>query len=105
MPALTPRMTCRGIAVSPGTGSGGRFLWLDGLRGQQPLADLAQRDRQRLLLDAGLDERPGGLQQPPAQLSVVGVDLPCPLGGPDDQAVLADDHAEEGINRRVGYDV
>src|ERR1700722_957551 len=113
MPAPTPRMTCRGIALPcpvlpcprSRRGSGGCFLWLwlYGLSGQQPTADLAQRDRQRLFLNAGLDQRPDVLKQPLAQLSVVGVDLTGPLGGHDDQAVLAVHHIEQIVDRRVRY--
>jgi hypothetical protein len=45
-------------------------------RGEQTLVDLAQRDRQRLLVDLGLDERADVVEQALLQLRVVGVDLP-----------------------------
>ena len=57
-------------------------------RAEQALVDLAQRDRQRLLLHVGLDQRADVLQQALAELGVVRVDLPRPLGRHDDQAVL-----------------
>src|SRR5215468_3160655 len=81
IPAPTPRMT-RAIG-GPG------LLGLGLLHLEQPLAGLAQRDRQRLLLDAGLDQRADILEQPLAELRVVGVDLARPLRRHDHQLVLA----------------
>ncbi len=46
------------------------------------------RDRQRLLVHVGLDQRADVLEQALAELGVVGVDLARALGGVDDQAVL-----------------
>src|SRR5579871_6474334 len=99
MPPATPRTTRMAeLPAEPAyTGSG-----LGGLRAQQPLADLAQGDGQRLLLDPGLDQRADVLKQALAELGVVGVDLPRPLGRHDDQAVLAVYDLEQVVNRRVG---
>src|SRR3984885_9892246 len=99
MPAPTPRMTRTGTCPSRTAQPSGlrrRFL-----RADQPLADLAQRDRQRLLLDAGLNKRANVLQQAFAELGVVGVDLPCPLRRHDDEAVLAVHHIEQIVDGRV----
>src|SRR5262249_9631201 len=68
---------------------------------QQALASLAQRDRQRLLLHAGLDERADVLKQALAELRVVGVDLASPLRGQDHQPVLAVNDLEQLVDRRV----
>src|SRR5260370_40775401 len=96
MPAPTPRTTrigtCQDAAVRP---SGLRLL-----RAHQSLADLAQRDRERLLLNAGLDQRADVLEQALAELGVVGVDLPGPLRRHDDEAVLAVDHIEQIVDGR-----
>src|SRR5580693_7469221 len=118
MPAPTPRMiwapdTGRTLSVplsavigrvsqpQPGRRcSGGRLGRLR--RGQQALADLTQGDGQRLLLDPGLDQRADVLQQALAELGVVSVDLPRPLGRHDDQAVLAVYDPEQVVNGRVG---
>ena len=64
-------------------------LGVDVLAGQQVVVDLAQRDRQRLLLHVGVHERADVLQQALAELGVVGVDLPGALGAVEDQLVLA----------------
>ena len=92
----------RHVCPRPGR-SGGRQPWAPAVSTavQQPLADLAQRDRQRLLLHVGLDQRADVLQQALAELGVVGVDLPRPLGREDDQAVLAVDDLEQLVDRRV----
>src|SRR4051812_24763229 len=70
--------------------------------GEQTLVDLAQRDRQRLLLRRGVDQRADVLEQALGQLAVVGVDLASALGGEDDQAVLAAGPLEQLVDRRVG---
>src|SRR3954454_24420539 len=59
---------------------GGQLGGVDVLAGQQVVVDLAQGDRQRLLLDVGVHERADVLEQALAQLGVVGVDLPGALG-------------------------
>src|SRR6478736_2099994 len=98
MPAPTPSTMRAGMFPARRQGSGlGR---LHG--GQQPPPDLAERDRQGLLLHAGLDQRPDVLQQALAELGVVGVDLPRPLGRHDDEAVLAIDDVEQVVDGRVG---
>src|SRR4051812_41453663 len=74
----------------------------DLLVGEQAAVDLAQRDRQRLLLHAGLDERADVLEQALAELRVVGVDLAGPLRGVDDQAVLGVGRSEQLVDRWVG---
>src|SRR5687768_7672611 len=72
------------------------------LGGQQVLVDLAERDRQRLLLHVSVHERADVLQQPLAELRVVGVDLPRALGGVEDQAVLGVGLGQELVDGRVG---
>src|SRR5829696_7554497 len=72
------------------------------LVGQQAGVDLAQRDRQRLLLRLGVDQRADVLQQALAQLAVVGVDLARPLGGVDDERVLRAGALEQLVDGRVG---
>src|ERR1035441_2729351 len=99
MPAPTPRMMriCAARLYSwPVSRSGLRLL-----RPDEPFADLAQRYGQRLLLDPGLDERSHVFQQALAELGVVGIDLPGPLGRHDHEAVLAVHHFEEIIDGRV----
>ena len=64
--------------------------------------DLAQGDRQRLLLHVGLDQRADVLEQALAELGVVGVDLAGPLGGVDDQGVLGVGLLEQLVDRRMG---
>jgi len=68
---------------------------------QHALAGLAQGDRQRLLLHAGLDKRPDVLEQALAELRVVGVDLARPLRGQDHQPLLAVYDLEQLVDRRV----
>src|SRR5215218_3537044 len=68
---------------------GGQLGRVDVLAGQQVVVDLAQGDRERLLLHVGLDERTDVLQEALAELGVVGVDLPRPLGAVEDELVLA----------------
>src|SRR3954447_23818089 len=75
--------------LASGGGQGGPSSVLAGGVGQQTLVDLAQRDRQGLLLRGGVDQRADVLQQALGELAVVGVDLARTLGGEDDQAVLA----------------
>src|SRR4051812_38399374 len=70
--------------------------------GQQTLVDLAERDRQRLLLRRGVHQGADVLQQALGELAVVGVDLAGTLGGEDDQAVLAAGALEQLVDRRVG---
>src|ERR1700722_6595269 len=104
MPAPTPRMT-RAMAysglpcvVADVTGA----LSALGLLGLQPaLAGLTKPDRQRLLLHAGLHQRPDVLKQALAELRVVGGDLARPLRGQDPQPVLAVNDLEQLVDRRV----
>src|SRR6266576_114432 len=74
---------------------------LDGLDVKHVLLDLAKRDGQRLLLAAGLHQRPDVLEQALSELRVVGVDLPCALRGHDHQPVLAVHDIKELVDRRV----
>src|ERR1039457_221292 len=102
MPPPTPRTMLDGTpspfpSVGRSAGGFGRLLG-----GEQPLADLTQRDGQRLLLDPGLDQRADVLKQALAELGVVGVDLPRPLRRHDDQTVLAVYDLEQIIDGRVG---
>src|SRR3954470_4121217 len=96
MPPLTPRTTRIGCSSRFGvSGRGGR-------RGQQAPVDLTQRDRHRLLVDLGLDERADVVEQALLQLGVVGVDLTGALGGVDDERVLRVGGGQEVVDRRVG---
>src|SRR4051812_16693282 len=94
MPPATPKTTR------------GRVIGLDGvgdvLVRQQAAVDLAQCDRQRLLLHTGLHQRPDVLKQSLAELGVVGVDLTGPLGRVDDQAVLGVGRGQQLVDRGVG---
>src|SRR5690349_200769 len=98
MPAPTPSTMRAGMF--PARRQGSALGRLHG--GQQPPPDLAERDRQGLLLHAGFDQRPDVLQQALAELGVVGIDLPRPLGRDDDEAVLAVDDVEQVVDGRVG---
>src|SRR5690625_5029890 len=69
---------------------------------QQPLVDLAKRDRQRLVVLAVGHERADELQQPLLELGVVGVDLAGTLGAVDDEGVLGVRSLEQLVDRRVG---
>src|SRR3954469_24974752 len=69
--------------------------------GEQALVDLAQRDREGLLLRGGVDQRADVLQETLGELAVVGVDLPRALGGEDHQTVLAAGALEQLVDRRV----
>src|SRR3954471_22316494 len=96
MPPLTPRTTRIGCSSRSGvSGLGGR-------RGQQAPVDLAQGDRQRLLVDLGLDERADVVEQALLQLGVVGVDLTGALGGVDDERVLRVSGGQEVVARAGG---
>src|SRR5579862_3173799 len=96
MPAPTPRMTRGGMAGSRLLGSA-----LEDLDVEQPLLDLPQRDRQRLLLAARLHQRTDVLKQALTELRVIGVDLPCALRGHDHQPVLAVHDIQKLVDRRV----
>ena len=104
MPPPTPRTMLDGTSSpSPAAGRAvSRWVRPSPGAGEQSLADLTQRDGQRLLLDPGLDQRADVLQQALAELGVVGVDLPRPLGRHDDQAVLAVYDLEQVVDGRVG---
>src|SRR3954470_9367451 len=69
---------------------------------EQAAVDLAQRDRERLLARARLDERAAVLEQALAQLGVVVVELAGTLGRVDHQRVLRADLLEQVVDRRVG---
>src|SRR5881392_5106 len=74
---------------------------LDGLGRQQTGVDLAQGDRERLLVDVGVDERTDVLEEALAELRVVRVDLAGTLGRVDHEAVLRVGGLEELVDRRV----
>src|SRR5690606_24197333 len=74
---------------------------LDGLGGQQSRVDLAQRDRERLLVDVRVDEGTDVLEETLTELRVVRVDLAGPLGRVDHEAVLRVRGLEELVGRRV----
>src|SRR5206468_639697 len=74
LPAPTPRTT-RAVMVPKPLGA------FDDLDAEHPLLELAKRDGQRLLLAARLHQRPDVLEQPFAELGVVGVDLAGALRG------------------------
>src|SRR5262245_53378579 len=80
-------------------GSRLRFDWLGA---QQACFDLAQSDRQRLLVDMRLDQRTDVLKQTLAELAVISVDLPGPLGRVDHEAVFRVGCFEQIIDGRVG---
>src|SRR5690242_1991359 len=69
---------------------------------EQAGVDLAERDGQRLLTGAGLDEGADVLEQALTELRVVVVDLPGTLGGVDHQGVLGADLVEQVVDRGVG---
>src|SRR3954454_14868299 len=114
MPPETPRTTRlsfssggSGLARVGGRGLGCGLLGcqlgrVDVLAGQQVVVDLAQRDRERLLLDVGVHERADVLQESFAELGVVGVDLPGALGAVEDQLVLAVRLGEQVVDGGVG---
>src|SRR3954462_7285560 len=97
MPPETPSTTA-GPAGAMGSDDRVRDL----LVGEQSAVDLAEGDRERLLLHAGLDQRADVLEQAFAELGVVGVDLASALGGVDDQAVLGVGRSEQLVDRGVG---
>ena len=73
---VTPTMT-RGAPMGSG------FVGV--LQVEQSVVDLAQCDRQRLLLKVGFDERADVFEQAFAQLGVVRIDLTGATGRVDDQ--------------------
>src|SRR5271154_249060 len=98
MPAPTPKITRADAGMAA---SGWYRSAFGGLDVEQPLLDLTERDGQRLLLAAGLDQRADILQQPLAELGGIRVDLPCALRGHDHQPVLAVHDLEKLVDRRV----
>src|SRR6478736_4564225 len=92
MPPATPTMIRLCSVV---TRRGPRLLALGVL--EQVFVDFTERDRQRLLLQAGLDQWADILEDAVAQLVVVVVDLARPLGGVDHQRILA---RRAGCSRR-----
>src|SRR3954453_17549884 len=103
MPPATPSRT-RGRVPSTSPRPGRRARALLGALGvlEEAGLDLAHGDGQRLLARARLDERADVLEQALAELRVVVVDLPGPLGGVDHQRVLRRDLVEQVVDRRVG---
>src|SRR5260370_41298637 len=99
MPAPTPRITRADAGMAA---SGWSWSAFGGLDVEQPLLDLTERDGQRLLLTARLDQRADVLQQPLAELGVIRVDLPGALRGHDHQPVLAVHDLEKLVDRRGG---
>src|SRR6201987_5813462 len=96
----TPRYPRRRRGRRGKTGSPDAPSALDGLDVEHVLLDLAERDGQRLLLAAGLHQRPDVLEQALSELRVVSVDLPCALRGHDYQPVLAVHDVKEFVDRR-----
>src|SRR4051795_7528573 len=80
----------------------GRSRVVGGLGREKAGVDLAHRDRERLLLRSGLDQRADVLEQALAELAVVGVDLTGALGREDHQRVLRRGLVEQLVDRRVG---
>src|SRR3954463_2280305 len=103
-PSTTSVIPTASLRRDGGSGLAGRGfgLGVDVLDSQQIGVDLAQRDRQGLLLDTGLEERSDVLEQTFAELGVVGVDLARTLGGVEDQLVLAVRLLQKIVQRRVG---
>src|ERR1700753_4250989 len=64
--------------------------------------DLAHGDGQRLFLQPGLDQRTNVFEDALAELVVVVVDLPGPLGRVDHQGVFARDTVQQFIDGWVG---
>src|SRR5947208_1793557 len=83
-------------------GQRGPLSVLAGGVGEQALVDLAEGDRERLLLGGGVDQGADVLEQTLGELAVVRVDLTRALGGEDDQAVLAGGALEQLVDRGVG---
>ncbi|MPM51296.1 hypothetical protein SDC9_98044 [bioreactor metagenome] len=98
---VRPEVALHEVLTERGLLGSGLGLRVDLGELEQALVDLAQRDRQRLLLDLGLDQRTDVLQQPTAQLGVVGVDLASTLRGEQHQAVLRVDPRQEVVDRGV----
>src|SRR5689334_15538969 len=92
-----------GSGLHAGSLFSGQRLGVDLLHGQEVLVDLAQRDREGLLLDVGVDQRADVLQQALAELGVVGVDLAGALGAVEHQLVLAVTARQQLVDRRVGH--
>src|ERR1700681_3484965 len=69
---------------------------------EQTGVDFAQRDGQRLLTRARLDQRADVLEQALAELRVVVVDLTSTLSSVDRQRVLGADLLEQVVDWRVG---
>src|SRR3954452_15659657 len=75
---------------------------VDLLDGQKVVVDLAERDRERLLLDGGVDQRADVLEQALAELRVVRVDLTSALGRVQDELVLGVGLLQKVVDRGVG---
>src|SRR3546814_14929468 len=90
-----------------GSGLGGGFLSgelgrVDVLAGQQVLVALAQRDRQRLLLDVRVDQGADVLEEALTELGVGGVDLPSALGAVRDKLLRGVRFGGGWEERRLG---
>src|ERR671931_2444138 len=100
MPPVTPSNTwrpARGPDVPASPGAMGVLLrgcGLETLEGDLAFGDLSQGDGQWLGAEA-LDQRRHELAAALAELAVVRVDLPGPLGGQDDQRVARIDPLEQ----------
>src|SRR5438309_9479822 len=100
MPPVTPSNTRRPCAS-------GTSVDLDDLLGalviDLALGDLLEGDRERLVAEAGLDERRHELASPLTELVVVRVDFACALGRQDHQGVLGVDGGEQIIDLRFDH--
>src|SRR5699024_9250283 len=77
------------------------FLLVDLADREQALVDLAQGDRERLLLVLDVHEGADELEQALGELRVVRVDLAGALGAVQDQGVLRVDGLQETVDRGV----
>src|SRR5919198_3337569 len=105
MPPLTPSST-----RAPASGASAMAGLLDGggdldraLPVQLALAELLERDRQRLAVGAGVDQGRHELADALTELRVVAVDLPGPPGGEDHQGVLGVDPCEQVVDLRFDH--
>src|SRR5690554_4029226 len=77
-------------------------LFGEGLENQFVFVDLVQRNRERLVIDGGIDERADIVEEASlVQVCVVVVDLAGTLGREDDQRVLGVDLREQLVDGRV----
>src|SRR6266508_6662259 len=97
MPPETPSSTRR-----PASGSLLGVGLLGSLVVDLPFGDLLEGDRERLVGEAGLDERRYEFPAPLTELVVVGVDLSRALGRQDHEGVLRINGREQVID--LGFD-